>query len=99
MKARVTSTIVRLVAVMLLVVSMLAAPAYDAVAKGARKGSEEIKSKFYDFSEQLIDGDIKQPTALYTDARQQATFERLLRLKKELLSLIFESSKERALLK
>ena len=40
------------------------------------------KAKFYDFSEQLIDGDIKKPTALYTDARQQVKFERLLKLKK-----------------
>ncbi|MBT9557098.1 MAG: hypothetical protein IV100_13760, partial [Myxococcales bacterium] len=32
------------------------------------EGSGE-KAKFYDFSDQLIDGEIKKPTALYTDAR------------------------------
>ena len=42
------------------------------------------KSKFYDFSEQLIDGEIKKPTALYTDARTQVKFERLLKTKEKL---------------
>ena len=32
------------------------------------------KSKFYDFSEQLIDGEIKRPTTLYTDARTKVRF-------------------------
>ncbi len=41
-----------------------------------------VKSKFYDFSDQLIDGEVKKPTALYTDVRQAVKFKRLLRLKK-----------------
>ena len=41
-----------------------------------------LKSKFYDFSEQLIDGEVKQPTALYMDSRQEVKFRRLLRLKR-----------------
>jgi len=41
-----------------------------------------VKAKFYDFSEQLIDGEVKRPTALYTDSRQEAKFSRLLRLKR-----------------
>jgi len=52
------------------------------------------KSKFYDFSEQLIDGDIKKPTALYTDARQQVKFERLLSLKKSFLPALLDTSKD-----
>ena len=58
----------------------------------AKKGS---KSKFYDFSDTLIDGEIKTPTALYTDARQQVKFERLLKLKKSFLKLLLRTSKER----
>ena len=46
------------------------------------------KSKFYDFSDQLIDGQVKKPTALYTDARQRVRFERLLKLKKEFYTQI-----------
>jgi len=43
---------------------------------------DRVKAKFYDFSDQLIDGEIKRPTALYTDSRQEAKFSRLLRLKR-----------------
>ena len=52
------------------------------------------KSKFYDFSEQLIDGDIKKPTALYTDARAQVKFDRLLSLKKSFLPALLNTSKD-----
>ncbi len=50
-------------------------------AAHARK-APPVKAKFYDFSEQLIDGEVKRPTALYTDVRRNAQFKRLLRLKK-----------------
>jgi hypothetical protein len=53
------------------------------------------KSKFYDFGEQLIDGEIKKPTALYMDARKRARFGRLLRLKKSFLPKLFSTSKEK----
>lgn len=43
------------------------------------------KSKFYDFSEQLIDGEIRKPQALYMDVRQKVKFKRLLRLKRNFL--------------
>jgi hypothetical protein len=52
------------------------------------------KSKFYDFSEQLIDGEIKKPTALYTDARTQVKFERLLKLKKSFIPALLDTSKD-----
>jgi len=63
----------------------------SALAAAAGKG----KSKFYDFSDTLIDGEIKKPTALYTDARQQVKFQRLLKLKKSFLKLLLRTSKER----
>ena len=53
------------------------------------------KSKFYDFSDQLIDGEIRKPTALYTDARQKAKFDRLLSLKKSFLRAMYQTSKEK----
>ena len=56
------------------------------------KGS--VKAKFYDFSDQVIDGEIKRPTTLYTDARQKVKFDRLLKLKKSFLPAILETSKE-----
>lgn len=53
------------------------------------------KSKFYDFSDTLIDGEIKKPTALYTDVRQQVKFERLLKIRKSFLRNLFDTAKER----
>ena len=60
------------------------------------EGSGE-KAKFYDFSDQLIDGEIKKPTALYTDARQKAKFERLLKLKRDFLPQLRSTSKDATL--
>jgi len=52
------------------------------------------RSKFYDFSEQLIDGEIRKPTALYTNARGKVKFDRLLRLKKSFIPKLFDTAKE-----
>ena len=57
--------------------------------------AKEPKAKFYDFSEQLIDGEIKKPTTLYTDSRQRVRFDRLLKLKKSFLPKLFDTAKER----
>jgi len=57
--------------------------------------SKEPKSKFYDFSEQLIDGERKKPITLFTDARQKVKFDRLLKLKKSFIPKLFSTAKER----
>jgi len=62
---------------------------------GAVPPNSNEKSKFYDFEEQLIDGEIRTPTFLYTNARQQARFDRLLSLKKSFLPRLFSTAKER----
>lgn len=62
---------------------------------GPTSAKSPVKAKFYDFNEQLIDGEIKKPTTLYTDARQQVKFGRLLRLKKSFMPKLFATSKER----
>jgi hypothetical protein len=53
------------------------------------------RSKFYDFNEQLINGKIRRPTAIYINARERARFNRLLRLKKSFLPKLFETSKDK----
>ena len=53
------------------------------------------RAKFYDFSEQLIDGEIKKPTNLYIDSRERVKFDRLLRLKKSFLPKLFDTAKEK----
>ena len=60
-------------------------------AKGA---PPRPSAKFYDFSEQVIDGQIKKPTALYTDARQKVKFDRLLKLKKSFLPATLQTAKD-----
>jgi hypothetical protein len=52
-----------------------------------------VKAKFYDFSEQLIDGQVRKPQALYTDVRQAAKFKRLLKLKKSFMKELFDTAR------
>jgi hypothetical protein len=53
------------------------------------------KSKFYDFGDQMIDGEIRRPTGQYVNSRQRARFDRLLSLKKSFLPKLFQTSKEK----
>ena len=57
--------------------------------------AKQPKSKFYDFNEQIIDGEIKKPTTLYTDARDKVKFDRLMKLKKSFLPKLFPTAKEK----
>ena len=57
--------------------------------------AKEPKIKFYDFRDQIIDGEIKRPTTLYTDAREKVKFEQLLQLKKSFMVNLFDTAKER----
>jgi len=53
------------------------------------------KIKFYDFQNQLIDGEVKGPSALYIDRRTGVRFNRLMKLKKSFIKILLKSSKER----
>jgi len=53
------------------------------------------KSKFYDFGEQVLDGEIKKPTALYTDSKKKVKFDRLLKLKKSFIPDLLKTSEEK----
>ena len=63
----------------------------DANARPAVK--PKVRAKFYDFSDQLIDGEVRRPTALYTDSRQEVKFKRLLRLKRSFDRELHNSSR------
>lgn len=65
-----------------------------ALAKPPTK-SGGVKSKFYDFNEQLIDGEIRRPTNLYVDSRAKVKFDRLLKLKRSFIRELFNTSKLR----
>jgi hypothetical protein len=72
----------------------LGALAVLAAFSGNALADDKVKSKFYDFSEMLIDGEIKKPTALYTDARSKVQFDRLLKLKKSFLEALKSTGRE-----
>jgi len=72
--------------IMIIVISFFCFAAYAAPPK-------EQRSKFYNFDEQLIDGQIRKPIVLYANARAKVKFERLLSLKKSFLNKMFETSK------
>lgn len=78
----------------LIALAMLSAPL---VASAQEGGGEEVKTKFYDFNDMLIDGQYKKPQVLYTDARQKVNFERLLKLKKEFLPKLKATAKDASL--
>ena len=51
-------------------------------------------ARFYDFSDQLIDGQIKKPTTLYIDSRTRAKFQKLLNLKRSFRDTLILSAKD-----
>jgi len=63
-------------------------------SREAKAEPPQSNSRFYDFSEQVIDGHIKKPTALYTEGKQKVVFDRLLKLKKSFLPEILNSAKD-----
>ncbi|MFB6264469.1 MAG: hypothetical protein ABEL76_12735 [Bradymonadaceae bacterium] len=60
-------------------------------------GEDDTRSKFYDFNDMLVDGQLKTPDVQRTEARGQAKFKRLLDLKKSFLPKVQESTDEAAL--
>ena len=52
------------------------------------------KARFYDFSDQLIDGNIKKPSTIYMEARTRAKFAKLLTLKKSFIPRLLMTGKE-----
>ncbi len=56
--------------------------------------STSKKVKFYNFDDLLIDGKIKKPQVLWTDARQKVKFERLLNLKKDFIIKLRSTKKD-----
>ena len=53
-----------------------------------------LKTKFYNFDDLLIDGKVRKPQVLYTDARQKVKFERLLKLKKDFIPKLKDTAKD-----
>ncbi len=80
----------------LFLVLALSAFATPALAQDAG-GGDDMKTKFYNFDDLLIDGQYKKPQVLYTDARQKVKFERLLKLKRDFLPKLKSTAKDATL--
>lgn len=79
----------RLVAVAtLLMLILLSASAF---------AQDDTRTKFYNFDDMLIDGQMKVPDLLRQGARDKAKFKRLLDLKKSFLPKVRETAEERTL--
>ena len=65
--------------------------------EGGAAGGGQAKTKFYNFDDMLIDGEIKKPAGLLTNVRDQVRFRRLLSLKKSFLPTLKRTAKEKAL--
>jgi len=59
--------------------------------------SNSSPTKFYNFDDLLINGKVRKPQVLYTDARQKVKFERLLKLKKDFLPKLIGTKKDPSL--
>ncbi|HEY3356248.1 MAG TPA: hypothetical protein VGQ83_23550 [Polyangia bacterium] len=69
-----------------------AAPAVAKPPRGvAPKG--EAKTKFYNFDDMVVDGEFRRPSVLLTTAREQARFDRLLRLRKSFLPQMLQTAR------
>jgi hypothetical protein len=51
------------------------------------------KAKFYDFSDQLIDGNIKKPSTIFMESRVRAKFDKLLKLKRSFIPRLLMTGK------
>jgi hypothetical protein len=69
---------------------------FTSAAAFAQDGDGE-RSKFYDFDDMLVDGQLRTPDMIKNQARGKAQFERLLDLKKSFVPKIRESTEEAAL--
>ena len=68
---------------------------FIAAAKADPKNTN-LKTKFYNFDDLLINGEYKKPQVLYIDNRQKVRFERLLKLKKDFIKNLKETKKTKA---
>jgi hypothetical protein len=55
------------------------------------------KTKFYNFDDMLIDGQLKTPDLQRADARDKAKFARLLKLKKSFMPKVRETAEAKSL--
>ena len=68
-------------------------PVYITIQHKTTK-NKGTKTKFYNFDDLLINGEYKKPQVLYTDTKQKVKFDKLLKLKKDFLPNLKNTSKD-----
>ena len=68
-----------------------------AFASTAFGQSGDVKTKFYDFDDLLIDGEYKKPQIMYNDTTAMVKFEVMLKLKKDFLPKLRATSRDSSL--
>ena len=66
-------------------------------AVSAEPKQNNLKTKFYNFDDLLINGEYKKPQVLYIDNKQKVKFEKLLKLKKDFMKNLQETQKDPSL--
>jgi hypothetical protein len=57
--------------------------------------NDDARTRFYNFDEMLIDGEIKKPTGLYTSIRERVRFGRLFKLHKSFMGKLMDTARDR----
>jgi hypothetical protein len=83
----------RLVSWLALAVALAAAAPALAKPPKAAPPRGEPKTKFYNFDDMVVDGEFRRPSVLLTTAREQARFDRLLRLRKSFLPQMLQTAR------
>tara|TARA_B100000900_G_C20560168_1_gene708546 strand:- start:311 stop:541 length:231 start_codon:yes stop_codon:yes gene_type:complete len=59
--------------------------------------ADDVKTKFYDFDDLLINGEYKKPQIMYNDTQAKVRFERLFRIKKNFVKDLIKTEKDPSL--
>ncbi|MBU6161916.1 MAG: hypothetical protein KGO50_12440 [Myxococcales bacterium] len=85
----------KLVFFVLVLTAFTAAPAFAQDAEG--ESAEEVESRFYDFGDMMIDGELLRPDGMFATERGQRQFESLLNLRRSFIPEIEAATDEGSL--
>lgn len=77
--------------------SLLTAAVVFFVASDAMAQDDEVQTRFYDFSDLLIDGELLRPDGQFMTSRGGARFQSLVQLRRSFRSEIEEAARENTL--
>ena len=76
----------------------LVAPLYAAPAFAQDAATEaEVATRFYDFNDMLIDGELQRPEGMFATERGRARFQSLLNIRRSFINEVEEAAHEGAL--